>query len=314
MDPTDLSLLNEMLDRIQNLGISDGQSSVYDQIGLKADDREIYVPPTTHLVATVEDLTDVLNYASEEATDMDEDVDGASGVASPMAISHTGNWAATSTYDVYMVDTPKEDGEEEKDPPKRRRTRKRSKGTGRGKGSQNNNTDATDNGATPDDAEYQGNGDNTTPGQLGGPTGMSDNEDPEDPEDPEDKNYLPESEEEVSLGPEEFIVPEDPYEQEKFRRRLVATARSMKKQRKQLQADQDTLNDKWVEVLAAEQDLELRRADPVKSYPRRRLLPAFDDEVAENVPFKHDGADQPDRPPRGRDRPTGGNKNPPTIP
>ena len=48
---------------------------------------------------------------------MDEDVDGASGMASPMSISHTSNWAATSTYDVYMVDTPKEDGEEEKDPP-----------------------------------------------------------------------------------------------------------------------------------------------------------------------------------------------------
>ena len=116
MGPTDLSLLNKMLDRIQSLRISDGQSSVYDQIGLKADDTKIYVPPTTHLVATVKDLTDVLDYASEEATDMDEDVEGASGVASPVAIPHTGNWAATSTYDVYMVDTPKEDGEDE-DPP-----------------------------------------------------------------------------------------------------------------------------------------------------------------------------------------------------
>lgn len=58
---------------------------------------------------------------------------------------------------------------------------------------------------------------------------MSDNEHPEDSEDPEDSNYLPESEEEVSLGPEEFILPEDTYEQETFRRRLVATARSMKK-------------------------------------------------------------------------------------
>ena len=117
MGPMDLSLLNEVLDRIQGLGISDGQSSVYDQIGLKADDREIYVTPTTHLVAMVEDLTDVLDYASDEANDIDEYVDDASGVASPMAIPHTGNWAATSTYDVYMVDTPKEDGEENNDPP-----------------------------------------------------------------------------------------------------------------------------------------------------------------------------------------------------
>jgi len=44
MDPTDLSLLNELLDWIQAMGISNSQSSVYDQIGLKSDDREIYVP------------------------------------------------------------------------------------------------------------------------------------------------------------------------------------------------------------------------------------------------------------------------------
>ena len=82
MDPADLSHLNEILDRIQNLAIS---SSVCDQIRCKADDRKIYVPPTTHLVATVEDLTDVLDYISEEAIDMDEDVKGTHGVASPIA-------------------------------------------------------------------------------------------------------------------------------------------------------------------------------------------------------------------------------------
>ena len=54
----------------------------YDQIRCKADDREIYVPPTTHLIAIFEDLTNVLNYGSDEATDMDEDVDGTSGVVS----------------------------------------------------------------------------------------------------------------------------------------------------------------------------------------------------------------------------------------
>jgi hypothetical protein len=62
-DIKDLSQINEILDRIQDLAIS---SSVYDKIGLKADVREIYVPPTTHLVATVDDLTDVLDYSSEE--------------------------------------------------------------------------------------------------------------------------------------------------------------------------------------------------------------------------------------------------------
>ena len=45
----------------------------------------------------------------------------------------------------------------------------------------------------------------------------------------EDDNYMPFSEDEVSLGNEEFIVPEYPVEQEHFKRRLIATAKSLKK-------------------------------------------------------------------------------------
>ena len=40
---------------------------------------------------------------------------------------------------------------------------------------------------------------------------------------------MPLSEDKVSLGDEEFIVPEDPVEQERFKRRLIATAKSLKK-------------------------------------------------------------------------------------
>ena len=40
---------------------------------------------------------------------------------------------------------------------------------------------------------------------------------------------MPLSEDEVSLGDEEFIVPEDPVEQERFKRWLIATAKSLKK-------------------------------------------------------------------------------------
>ena len=54
---------------------------------------------------------------------------------------------------------------------------------------------------------------------------------------------MPLSEDEVSLGDEEFIVPEDPVEQECFKRRLIATAKSLKKKQQQLQADQDLLTD-----------------------------------------------------------------------
>ena len=39
-----------------------------------------------------------------------------------------------------------------------------------------------------------------------------------------------------------------------------------------------------------------------KSYPKRKLLPQFDDEALEPIPLKYNYADQPDRPPRGRDK------------
>ena len=67
----------------------------------------------------------------------------------------TGHWTATSSYDIYMVDTPKEgngDGTAEDDPskkqPKRRRQRRCSKPQ-RGK---DGNTGTGDNN-TPDNAE-----------------------------------------------------------------------------------------------------------------------------------------------------------------
>ena len=47
--------------------------------------------------------------------------------------------------------------------------------------------------------------------------------------DSEDDNYMPLSEDEVSLGDKEFIMPEDPVEQERFKCRLIATAKSLKK-------------------------------------------------------------------------------------
>ena len=74
----------------------------------------------------------------------------------------------------------------------------------------------------------------------------------------------------MSLGNEDFIVPEEPLEQERFKRQLIATARSLKKKQQQLQADQDLLNDKWTNVLAAE-EYGLKR--PTKSYPKSKLLP-----------------------------------------
>lgn len=217
---------------------------------------------------------------------MDENANAALGAAFSGVTPHTDNWASTSTYDVYMVDTLK-------DPPRRRRPRRRPKGTGRGN-TQTNNMAATTDGPTPDNVDDQGNGNNATPAQIG-------NRDPKDPKAEEKSDYLPEFEEDVSLGPQDFIVPEDPYEQEGFRQRLAATTRSIKKKQQQLLADQNTLNDKCIEMHAVDQDLEARCEGQAKSYQHRHLLLDLNNEVAENVPIRHDRADQPNLPSRGRE-------------
>ena len=127
-----------------------------------------------------------------------------------------------------MVDTPKAgDGEEktEDDPskkqPKSRRQRRRSKS----RQSKSGDTGTGDNN-TPDSAE-----DNHNP--LQHDVELEDEqasplEQAADGE-PEEDNYMPLSEDEASLDDEEFIMPEDPVEQECFKRRLIATGSSLKK-------------------------------------------------------------------------------------
>ena len=48
----------------------------------------------------------------------------------------------------------------------------------------------------------------------------------------------------------------------------IATARSLKKKKQQVQADQDLLNDRWTNVLAAE---EYGLEHPTRSYPKCKL-------------------------------------------
>ena len=88
---------------------------------------------------------------------------------------------------------------------------------------------------------------------------------------------MPLSEDEISLGDDEFGVPEDPAEQERFKRRLIATMRSLKKKQQQLQADQDLLTDRWTEVLAAEEyGLERHTADrPPRGWDKTAHQPKY---------------------------------------
>ena len=107
---------------------------------------------------------------------------------------------------------------------------------------------------------------------------------------------MPPSGDEASLDDDEFVVPEDPVEQERFKRRLMAMASSLKKKQQQLRADQDLLADRWTEVLADE-EYKLERLS--KSYPKRRLLPQLEEEATKPTSPAYDAAD---RPPRGCDR------------
>ena len=101
---------------------------------------------------------------------------------------------------------------------------------------------------------------------------------------------MPLSKDEASLGDEEFIMREDPIEQERFKRWLMATINCLKKKQQQLQADQDLLADRWTKVLADE-EFELER--PSKSYPKRRLLPHLEEEALKPHSPVYDAADRP---------------------
>ena len=190
-----------------------------------------------------------------------------------------------------MVDTPKEvNGDEtvEDDPskkqPKHRRQRRRSKSRhskSSDTGTRDNNTpDSADNDNNPLQHDLEREGEQASP-----PEQAADGETEED-------NNMPLSEDEVSLSDKELIVPKDPVEQDRFKRRLIATENSLKKKQQQLQVDQDLLANRWTKVLAAEA-YEIER--PSKSYPKRRLLPHLEEEALKPTSPVYDVADQPSR-------------------
>ena len=114
-----------------------------------------------------------------------------------------GDWKSTSSYDIYMVDTPKEgngDGTTEDDPskkqPKRRRQRRRSKS----RQSKNGESGTGDNN-TPDSAE-----DNPLQQDSSQEDGEAIPHKRAADREVEDDNYMPPSEDEASLDNDEFVV------------------------------------------------------------------------------------------------------------
>ena len=240
--------------------------------------RRNYCPPTTHLIATVDDLTDMLDFDSEDIDGMDDDA-GEEQEPPP-----TGRWTATSSHDIYMVDTPKENNDEERKnaakdnplekQPKRRRQRCRSKSCH----SKNSDNDTRKNN-TPDDSK--GNDDPMDPAMEQDEPGDGEHSlgPLSDHSNAEGRTHQPFSREEKSPDDDAFIIPEGHLEQENLRRRLIATARSLKKQKQRLKAAQNTLNNRWNKVLDTEG--KYGGSCHTKSYPKRKLLPEFDDEALE---------------------------------
>lgn len=104
---------------------------------------------------------------------------------------------------------------------------------------------------------------NTTPedpGNLGAPELP-----PEDLNNPEgrsyfdnpdgsyDDNYLPPDDAKDILEAEDFMVPEDHEVQAGLKNQLIATAHSLEEKQQWLQAEEDTLNNRWLKVLTAEE-------------------------------------------------------------
>ena len=94
------SPFGDVLNSLRSLSLSGEPWLNYVRLEWDADDEEIRCPPTTHLVASVDDLIDMLDFDSEDIDGMDDD---AGDEQEPTPIGH---WIATSSHDVYMVGYP----------------------------------------------------------------------------------------------------------------------------------------------------------------------------------------------------------------
>ena len=101
------SPFGDILNSLRSLSLSGGSWPNYVRQDWDADDEEIRCPPTTHLVATVDDLTDMLDFDSEDIDGMEDDA------REEQEPPPTGCWTTTSSHDIYMVDTPKDNNDKE---------------------------------------------------------------------------------------------------------------------------------------------------------------------------------------------------------
>ena len=100
-----------MLNSLKSLSLSGDSWPNYVRLEWEAGDEGIRCPPTTHFIATIDDLTDVLDCGSEDIDGMDDD----EGQSQSLQFARHG--ATTSWYDVCTVDTPSDDLDDDKEDP-----------------------------------------------------------------------------------------------------------------------------------------------------------------------------------------------------
>ena len=147
----------------------------------------------------------MLDFGSEDIDGMDDDA-GDEQEPPP-----TGRWTATSSYDIYMVDTPKEsDGNKatEDNPPEKQPKHRLHRRRSKPRHSKSGDTSTRDNNI----ANSAKDKDNPLQPGLEREYGQASPKEQAADGESEDDNYMPLSEDKVSLGNEEFIVPEDPVE------------------------------------------------------------------------------------------------------
>ena len=108
MDIFQYSPLGDVLNSLKSLSLSGDSWPNYVRLEWEVDDEGLCCPPTTHFIATVEELINMLDYDSEDIDGMDDDA----GEEQEPPV--TGRWTATPSYDIYMVDMPKENNGEKR--------------------------------------------------------------------------------------------------------------------------------------------------------------------------------------------------------
>ena len=94
------------------------------------------------------------------------------------------------------------------------------------------------------------------------------------------------------------LTPDRLMEQKNLHKRLIATARSLKKQKRKLKTTEDALRIRWSKVRNITYKYGGSRR--TKSYLKRKLLPEFDEEALEPPQSKNRKATQSDRRPHGQ--------------